>query len=113
VDEQWMTPAAGVMLGMSRARRGDRLTSIEFSLLRVVDGRVAYEARPEGQAVAVFPLATATADEVVFENTAHDFPQRIIYRRDGRDGLRARIEGPAAGGARTGVDYPFARVACP
>ncbi len=29
---------------------------------------------------------------VVFENTAHDFPQRIIYWKDGND-LRARIEG--------------------
>lgn len=112
VDEQWMRPAAGVMLGMSRARRGERLTSLEFSLLRIDSGRLVYEARPEGQAGAVFPLISATAGEAVFENTAHDFPQRIIYRRDGSHGLKARIEGPGPAGVR-GVDYPFARVACP
>jgi hypothetical protein len=32
----------------------------------------------------------------VFENLAHDFPQRIIYSRAG-DQLTARIEGPMNG----------------
>ena len=35
------------------------------------------------------------ASSVVFENLQHDFPQRIIYRRDG-DRLCARVEGPAS-----------------
>ena len=33
---------------------------------------------------------------VVFENPTHDFPQRIIYWKDGAD-LRARIEGTQNG----------------
>ena len=35
-------------------------------------------------------------DSVVFENLGHDFPQRIVYRRD-VDRLTARIEGEADG----------------
>jgi hypothetical protein len=55
-------------------------------------------------------MASKSADEVVFENGAHDFPQRIRYRRGG-DMLFARIEGTRDGKVR-GVDYPYARVAC-
>ncbi|MBM3512099.1 MAG: hypothetical protein FJX59_00110 [Alphaproteobacteria bacterium] len=39
---------------------------------------------------------TATAlgtAEAVFENLAHDFPKRIVYRRVAPDRLEARIEG--------------------
>ena len=38
----------------------------------------------------------------LFENTAHDFPQRIIYRRDADGSLLARIEG---GAERRGKEY--------
>jgi hypothetical protein len=31
--------------------------------------------------------------EAVFENPEHDYPQRIIYMRNGKDSLYARIEG--------------------
>jgi hypothetical protein len=41
----------------------------------------------------------------VFENPGHDFPQRLIYRRDG-DRLTARIEGQAGGRTRT-VEWAY------
>jgi hypothetical protein len=37
-------------------------------------------------------LKPGPAGEATFENLAHDFPQRIIYRKCGDD-LCARIEG--------------------
>jgi hypothetical protein len=37
---------------------------------------------------------------VVFENPAHDFPQRVIYWKDGND-LCARIEGTMNGKAES------------
>ena len=43
-----------------------------------------------------FPLKDVSGTRVVFENPAHDFPQRIIYWKDGAD-LRARIEGTQNG----------------
>jgi hypothetical protein len=48
---------------------------------------------------------------ITFSNPAHDFPQRIIYRRAGADSLHARIEGTRNGQPR-GVDYAYVRVAC-
>jgi hypothetical protein len=48
----------------------------------------------------------------VFENPQHDFPQRIIYKRDGADGLKARIEGESKGKPKA-FDYPMQRTQCP
>lgn len=70
VEEHWMAPRGGMMLGVG-------------------------------------PLA----DVVTFENLAHDFPQRVIYRRAGADSLIARVEGTRAGQPR-GFDFPYRRVAC-
>ena len=43
-----------------------------------------------------FPLKSATDKKIIFENPKHDFPQRIIYWRDG-DKLCARAEGTMQG----------------
>ena len=45
-----------------------------------------------GQAV-LFKLITSHNNEVVFENKAHDFPQRILYKNPVKDSLYARVEG--------------------
>ena len=45
-----------------------------------------------GQAV-LFKLLTSHSNEVVFENKAHDFPQRIMYKNPVKDSLYARVEG--------------------
>ena len=109
IDEQWMTPRAGVMLGMSRIVRAGRTTATEFVTLRVVDGGVVYEATPSGQKPTPFPATTVSPDRAVFENAAHDYPKRIIYERKGESSLTASID-DGAGGKR--VEYPFQRVAC-
>mgnify|MGYP006137909635 CR=1 FL=1 len=70
-----------------------------------------YHAMPSRQEPAVFRSISVANDAVTFEDKAHDFPQRIIYRRVGADSVVARIEGTVRGQAR-GVDFPFARVRC-
>jgi len=110
-EEQWMPPRGGAMLGMSRTVRDGRLVEYEFLRLFERDGRLVYHATPSRQTPTEF-TSTATSDTLaVFENPAHDFPQRIIYRRQGSDSLIARIEGPGPGGTR-GVDFRFARAQC-
>ncbi len=110
--EQWMAPLGGVMMGMSRTVVRD--TTREFEQLRIETapgGTVRYVAHPSGQAEASFAGITLSDTLVVFENLAHDFPQRIIYRAAGRDSLKARIEG-TRGGTLRGIDYPMRRVPC-
>ena len=112
VDEQWMAPSGGTMLGMSRTVRGDSL--IEFEHLQIVarSGRLVYHAEPSGQAPADFVASAVSDTLVLFENPEHDFPQRIIYRRRATDTLVARIEGTRNGQTR-GIDFPYSRVTCP
>jgi hypothetical protein len=111
LDEHWMAPRGGTMLGMSRTVRAGKTTSYELVLLKEQDGRLAYEAHPSGQASAVFLSREAGDAVVIFENLQHDFPQRIGYRRSGTDALAAWIEGSDKGQPRR-IDYAFRRVAC-
>jgi hypothetical protein len=111
VDEQWMAPGGGVMLGMSRTLKDGKVREYEF--LRIApgaDGKLGFIADPSGQPEATFPLKEITDDSVVFEEPAHDFPQRILYKRVDANTIIARIEGQIGGLARS-VDYPYTR--CP
>lgn len=111
IEEHWMEPRGGTMLGMARTTRGDSL--VEFEQTRIVerDGRLVFVARPSGQERAEFTSTEVSDTSVVFADPAHDFPQRVMYRREGADAMRARIEGKMQGKER-GMDFPYRRVAC-
>lgn len=111
-EEQWMLPRGGVMIGMSRTVRGQSL--VEFEQVRIETrgtGRY-YVASPSRQATAEFKATSASADQVTFENPAHDFPTKVAYRRQGADSLIASIEGQRGGRTRT-IEYPYRRASCP
>jgi Domain of unknown function (DUF6265) len=112
VEETWMAPRGDGMLGMSRTVAKGRIVEHEFLQIRVQDGRLVYIAKPSRQPEASFTAKSAGAREVIFENLAHDFPQRIIYRLQSDGNLAARIEGTEKGQAR-GIDFGMKRVACP
>jgi hypothetical protein len=112
MEEQWMAPRGGSMLGMSRTIRGDRLTGHELVVLREREGRLVYQAHPSGQPSAEFPLLTLGDSMVVFEDPQHDFPQRVVYRRPVADSLLAWIEGTANGQERR-IEFRYRRVPCP
>ncbi|MDQ3696790.1 MAG: DUF6265 family protein [Gemmatimonadota bacterium] len=65
-----------------------------------------YAARPSDQSAAEFISERIGVGDVVFTNPAHDYPQRIIYRRAGSDSLKARIEGTQSGRIR-GSEHPY------
>jgi hypothetical protein len=110
VEERWMGPGGGVMLGMGRTLRDGKLRDYEYTRIVEADGSLAYMAEPSGQEKATFPLKTLTSDMAVFENPTHDFPQRVIYRRLGADQVVGRIEGQIGGQAKS-VDFPYKRCA--
>jgi hypothetical protein len=111
VEEMWMAPRGDGMLGMSRTVASGRIVEHEFLQIRVQDGRLAYVAKPSRQPEATFHAKTVGAREVIFENLAHDFPQRIIYRLQSDGNLAARIEGTEKGQVR-GVDFSMQRADC-
>jgi hypothetical protein len=107
-----MVPAGGTMLGMARTVSESRTVAYEFMRIEEDDeGRLVFVASPSGQQTAAFVAVTVADDEVVFENTGHDFPQRVIYRRLPDDGLLGRIEG-MVNGERQSADFPMKRQAC-
>ena len=75
---------------------GDPKIPIEYGVRRVRDGRLVYLASPGGAPPTPFTAIEVGERRVVFENATHDFPQRVIYWRDGT-ALRARIEGTRNG----------------
>jgi Domain of unknown function (DUF6265) len=111
VEESWMPARGGVMLGMSRTTKGDRVTEHEFVLLRAVGSTLEYRVRTGDQPEVVFRAAAPSASEAVFENPAHDFPKRVGYRLVSADSLEAWIDGGAEGkGPKIG--YGYHRVDC-
>jgi hypothetical protein len=110
VEEQWMKPRGGVMMGMSRTVRGDTVVEYEFVRLFEQGGALVYAAQPSGQSPAEFTSTQIREGGITFANPQHDFPQRISYRLAG-DSLYARIEGTMNGRER-GVDFRYARVRC-
>ena len=110
IEEHWMAPLGGTLLGMSRTVAGGRTVEYEFIRIATVDGVLSYVARPSGQAEAVFALASIDGATVVFANPSHDFPQRIGYRRNPDGTLTAWIEGTIEGTPRT-REFPYRR--CP
>ena len=107
--EQWTEAEGGVMLWTTRFFREGRLADFEFGMVVEEDGVPVLWPYPRGErSEHGFPLLSAEG-EYVFENLEHDFPVRIVYARDGEDGLSPRIEGRDGGG----TGWTLRRVACP
>jgi len=109
--EQWMSPLGGMMMGVSRTVVRDTVREYEQLRIETRNGVATYIAKPSRQAEASFAATSVSDTAVVFANPAHDFPQRISYRRAGTDSIVARIEGPQGGQTR-GIDFPMRRVRC-
>jgi hypothetical protein len=97
VEENWLTPAGGAMLGVSRTVAGARMVGFEF--LRIVqrDAEIYYIAQPQGRPTTEFKLTSATATKAIFENPKHDHPKMITYEKDAEGNLLVTVEGGEQG----------------
>lgn len=99
MEELWTTPKGNSMIGLHRDVAKGRTVGFEFMRIEQQADRIVYLAMPNGRLPATpFPLKEVSGTRVVFENPTHDFPQRVMYWKDGAD-LRARIEGTINGKA--------------
>ncbi|HEX2062513.1 MAG TPA: DUF6265 family protein [Thermoanaerobaculia bacterium] len=94
MEEHWTSADGDLMLGLHRDI--GKKTSFEFMRIERQGDTLVYLAMPGGRPATRFPLKSVTADRIVFENPEHDFPQRILYWRDGEK-LCARVEGTMNG----------------
>src|SRR5687767_15245664 len=68
VEEHWIHPAGGSMLGMSRTVAGTRTVEFEFLRIEQREDGIYYVAQPKGRCPATdFKLTRVGAQEAVFE----------------------------------------------
>ncbi len=112
IEEFWMAPRGGVMLGMGRTSKGDAVVEFEHLRIFLRGDSLVYRAQPSAQPATEFVAPGVEREAITFSNPTHDFPQRVIYRRGGPDSLIARIEGTSSGRTR-GIDFGYRRTRCP
>jgi uncharacterized protein DUF6265 len=95
-QEAWLGPSRSAMVGVALTQTADGRSFYEYMRIVETPAGLVFTAEPQGQAVTAFTLKEAADGRVVFENLAHDYPQRVIYRRCDAD-LCARIEGEVGG----------------
>lgn len=112
-EEVWLKPAGGNMLGVGRTLRDGRAAVSEFMHIAAGEGGTLVMSVQQklGGPVTAFKLIKSGDGSAAFENPAHDFPQRILYRRNPDGSLFARIEGNAGGKARS-RDFRFRPAEC-
>ena len=108
IEETWLAPNRYEAIGMSRTVQGGRMVSFEYMRITEIDGLVRFVAQPGGDAPTEFPRSAGGEGWIRFENKAHDFPQRIEYRREA-DGLYAEVGGPGEGGKEEMISYRYQR----
>jgi hypothetical protein len=109
MEEYWSSGAGGVMLGLHKDVKNGKVVSFEF--LRIAPGEkgeLTYFASPRSAPPTPFRLKESSERRVVFENAAHDFPQRILYWLDAEGALHARVEG-TMGGKPAGEEWTWRR----
>ena len=94
IEEHWTGVAGGTLIGMGRTVAGNRPAFFEYLRIEARPDGIYYVAHPRAQSPGTdFKLVRLQAREAVFENLAHDFPKRIIYRLNSDGSLTARTEG--------------------
>jgi hypothetical protein len=94
--ETWTGPKDGALTGVGETIAAGRPTSTEHMKITIEPAGPTFTALLAGQPPTPFVLVPGKPRQAVFENKAHDFPQRVIYRACGAD-LCARIEGRMGG----------------
>ncbi len=105
IEEHWTQPGGGTMMGVSRTIAGGRTVEFEFIRLEERSGDIFYVAHPKARCPGTdFKLTSLTPQAATFENPQHDFPKRIIYRKNADGSLTASIDG---GEGTKAMAFPF------
>jgi len=93
IEEHWTVPAGGTMIGMGRTVVGDKTAEFEFLRIEQRGDDIYYVANPNANCPQTdFKLTRLAGQEVIFENPAHDYPKRVMYRKNSDGSLVASID---------------------
>lgn len=100
LSESWQKENDSVYKGQSFFIKGKDTIHAEAIVLAEENGVVNYSPQVKGQnddKPVDFRMTSATDKQLVFENPAHDFPQKITYTKITNDSLVAEISGKQQG----------------
>lgn len=113
IEEHWTAADSDVMLATTRYLDDNtgRTRMWEFSRIVADSSGIVLLPAPRGRQQGRFRMTAGVSGNALFEDPAHDFPKRIIYRRGGPDRLDVRIDRDA--NDREAQEWRLERVACP
>lgn len=109
--EVWEKKNDSTLSGISFAVVGKDTVSYETVSLEQIGKTTCYipTVKEQNNAQPIkFTLTSSTANKMIFENPAHDFPTKIIYNRITNDSMVAEISGVVEGKQRS-EQFPFVR----
>ncbi|WP_232491956.1 DUF6265 family protein [Novosphingobium kaempferiae] len=95
-EECWTPARGGVMLGTNRSGKvAEPAKTANWEMMQIgpvgkADGNIAFRASLRGSPWTAFERTASEGEGITFLNTAHDYPQRIRYWREGET-LHAEI----------------------
>lgn len=99
------------MTGLSQFWNEGSIVEFEFHLISASDEGPVLKPHPGGVGSVEFQPRTVASNRIEWENLTHDFPQRIIYHRIGKDTLTVRVEGGEGGSLRS-TTWEMMRTSC-
>lgn len=113
--EHWLPLRGNLLIGAGHTVTQDRTQDFEYVRIEPRADGLHYVAQPSAGRETAFRLADRQVDGpdtiFTFANDAHDFPQRIVYRRATEGWLYIHVEGRVQGEERK-VIYPLRRIDC-
>lgn len=109
LSESWEKVNDSTFEGKSYFIKDKDTLHSESVVLSETKGNVIYSPTVQGQnngLPVAFRLTSATDKKMVFENPAHDYPQKIVYTQITKDSLVAEISGKQQGKA-SAEKYPM------
>ncbi len=92
IHEEWKY-ADGILIGKSVTISEGNPPFSETMRIEPREGGLVFIVSVRGEAPVTFTATRVAPGEVIFENPAHDYPQRILYQQVTADSIYARIDG--------------------
>jgi hypothetical protein len=106
IEEQWLAPQGGLLIGMGRTVAAGKARAFEFMRIEQLSGVPTLLAQPMGEPPVAFRLTRSGEGWAQFENPGHEFPKLVEYRRTAQ-GLHAHIAGPGKDGNERRIPFDY------
>ena len=107
VIEHWAINSQNELEGYGLLLNGSDTLFHEQLSIKNIHGALCYIATIENSGPVLFTLTQRKEDSWTFRNSRHDFPQRIIYTKQGANQYHVKTEGRLITGLMDGEDFTF------